>query len=458
MSFEFLSLRIFGKPHMISQAKAAEIAAVIMPRFQGVEVTEKQQAALGDPPPRKENEGGYIRYESGVAVMPVHGTLVHRSGFMDANSGLTSYTRLDDALGRAIADPLVRGVILELDSHGGEVDGVFELADKIQAAASIKPVWAMANESAFSAGYLLASATSRVYLTRTAGVGSIGVRAAHLDQSKAEDAAGLTYTEIYAGARKIDGTPHKPLSKKAHQVIQKMVDETYALFVDTVADYRDLEPQAVRDTEAGLFFGQEAIETGLADQIAGLDQVIDEMEVFLNAKQGGGTVGGAPASTPLSASNHESQAKGNGMFDRKKAKRQAQAAANEAHKAEAEPVVSEVIEGPSQDTLDAAFDDGFQQGLRQAADILALPQAEGRTASAAQCIGLGLNVDQAKKFLETVPAATLQAEPLGEFQQAMAALGNPDLGPGEESGTAGDLANDPTALAKRMQVMQEGRN
>ena len=458
MRYPFLARRVFGTPLMITSAKASEIVLALQPRFEGQ--APPPSLSLEMPLRSGQEERGYTRFEGGIAVLPIHGTLVHRSGFMDAASGLTSYTGLDEALGRVMADPLVRGVILDVDSPGGEVDGVFELAEKLRFAGGVKPIWAISNESAFSAGYLLASAAGRIYLPKSAGVGSIGVRALHLDQSRAEDAAGLTFTEIYAGARKIDGTPHQPLSDEAQSAIQNMVDQTYELFVQAVAGYRGMEPKAVRDTEAGLFFGPDAIEAGLADGIAGLDQVMDRMERFLNRESFGGAASG------LSASESKSHTKGDGMFNRNKPRTETPPAQDAAPAAAADASAGQVENGSGQEALDAAFEDGLKQGrneglregLNQAAQIMELPEAQGREASAAQCIRLGLSVDEAKGFLKTVPLpSTLDATKPSEFAQAMNALGNPDLGPGGEARESGDLSDDPKALASRMKARQEGR-
>ena len=78
---------------------------------------------------------------------------------------------------------MVRGIALEIDSFGGEVAGVFDLADAIRAARASKPVWALVAEHAFSAGYALASQADRIILPRTGAVGSIGVVVMHADLS-----------------------------------------------------------------------------------------------------------------------------------------------------------------------------------------------------------------------------------------------------------------------------------
>lgn len=213
----------------------------------------------------------------GIAVIPVFGTLVRRTVGLEAQSGLTSYASLGQQLAEAVADPKVKAILLDVDSPGGEAGGVFDLADQLFAARKAKPIWAVANEEAFSAAYAIAAAASKIYVSRTGGVGSIGVIAVHLDQSQAEADAGLKYTAIYAGARKNELSPHEPLSDPARASLQTEVDRVYEMFVATVARARGFAPDAVKATEAALFFGADAVAAGLADKLGTFDDALADL-------------------------------------------------------------------------------------------------------------------------------------------------------------------------------------
>jgi capsid assembly protease len=118
-----------------------------------------------------------------VAVIGIAGTLVHRGAWIGQSSGLTSCEGLAAQVDAAVADRAVRGIALEIDSFGGEVAGVFDLADRIRAARAVKPVQAFVAEHALSAGYALASQANRIILPRNGAVGSIGVVALHAEMS-----------------------------------------------------------------------------------------------------------------------------------------------------------------------------------------------------------------------------------------------------------------------------------
>jgi len=204
---------------------------------------------------------------------------------MEAASGLTSYGEIAAMLDAALADPQVSGILLDIDSPGGEASGSFELARRVREVAAIKPVWAVANDAAYSAAYAIAASAQRLFVTETGGVGSIGVIALHVDQSVKDAKDGYHYTAITAGAHKNDYSPHEPLSGAAKTELQGEVDRLYAIFTEHVAAMRGLDLDAVRATEAGLYFGTNAVTQGLADGVQTLDATLSQFHLFLNARQ-----------------------------------------------------------------------------------------------------------------------------------------------------------------------------
>ena len=266
-SLVHLASRVYGTPLLIARAKLDTILAVLGPRI-GLAPTELALPAIV--PTTSEAAPSH----PGIAVIPIHGTLVRRAVGLEAASGLTSYTRIAADIDAALASPDVAGILLDIDSPGGEAGGVFELSARIRAASASKPIWAHAGDSAFSAGYAIACAAQRVTLSTTGGVGSIGVIALHVDQSVRNAQQGLSVTALYAGAHKNDATPHAPLTPQATDALQTEIDRLYALFVDHVGRMRGLDTEAVRATEAALYFGEDAVAAGLADGVAAFDAVL----------------------------------------------------------------------------------------------------------------------------------------------------------------------------------------
>jgi len=277
MMLPHLAAQLYGVPWLIHRPKLDLILAVLGQR--GLKPTDALTPLSWSPPERG------LDAPAGIAVLDIHGTLVRRTLGLEAQSGLSSYPAIGDALDAALADPQVEGIFLDVDSAGGEAGGVFDLADRIYAARQSKPIWAIANDMAFSAAYALASAADRVWITRTGGVGSIGVIALHVDQSARDAEDGLKYTAICAGARKNDLNPHQPLLDEARARLQAEVDRIYQLFLSTVARNRQQSVAAIGASEAGLFYGPASIECGLADALGCRSEALQQFARFLSGRQ-----------------------------------------------------------------------------------------------------------------------------------------------------------------------------
>lgn len=202
-----------------------------------------------------------------IARVNIRGTLVKRTGGLRPFCGMTGYNAIRQVHAAALADDKAKAIVHEIDSPGGEVSDLFDLVDDLFEARGDKPVWAILNDSAYSAAYAIASAADRIVVPRTGGTGSIGVIAAHVDWSQALEKDGLKVTLIHHGARKIDGRPEIPLSTGAAERLQADIDEMGDLFVDTVARNRGLSASKVRGFQAGTFQGAAGVTAGLADEV-----------------------------------------------------------------------------------------------------------------------------------------------------------------------------------------------
>ncbi|EEW8937236.1 S49 family peptidase [Escherichia coli] len=244
------------------------------------------------------------RVVNGIAVLPVTGTLVHRLGGMRPFSGMTGYDGIVACLQQAMADTQVRGVLLDIDSPGGQATGAFDCADMIYRLRQLKPVWALCNDTACSAAMLLASACSRRLVTQTSRIGSIGVMMGHVSYAGHLAQAGVDITLIYAGSHKVDGNQFESLPAKVRQDMQQRIDAARRMFAEKVAMYTGLSVDAVMGTEAAVFEGQSGIEAGLADELINASDAISVMAATLNTHDTGGTM---PQLTATEAVAQENQ-------------------------------------------------------------------------------------------------------------------------------------------------------
>ncbi|MDO8608142.1 MAG: S49 family peptidase [Phaeospirillum sp.] len=269
-----LAARLYGTPLLVARSKLDVILGALGPRLAGQSISSDGDAA---------STGDVVVTPDGIAIVPVIGTLVARSGYLGAASGLTAYSDIAETIEAAATDPGIRAILLDVDSSGGEVGGLFDLVDHIQAIRSQcgKPIWAVADEAALSAAYAIACTADRLYVTQTGEVGSIGVVAVHRDESGADAQAGLAWSFVHAGACKVDGNPHQPLSDSARAALQADVDALYGKFTTLVAERRRLSPDAVRATEAVVYRGDQAVAAGLADKIGTLRVALADLGATL---------------------------------------------------------------------------------------------------------------------------------------------------------------------------------
>lgn len=255
-------------------------------RGESPRVVRPQPAALTGGGARRFAGGGYMARD-GIAVLPIVGSLIRRGTWLDAECGLMSYDLIRDATAEILTDSSVRGLMLEIDSGGGEASGCFDCAEFIyEASASAgKPVWAHANEQACSAAYAIAAAADRIFVARTAEVGSIGVVAAHVDMSGQDKMDGLKWTYIKAGDYKTDGNPHESLTDDVHGRVQADVNNLMDMFAAQTSQFRGMTEQKIRATQAGIYRGALAVESGLADDLATLDEALEVFAAHVDEMQ-----------------------------------------------------------------------------------------------------------------------------------------------------------------------------
>lgn len=365
--------------------------------------------------------------KDGVLQIPAKGVLLHNFGYA-FGSYATGYDYIWRAFERGCRDfkaGVIKGIALVEDSPGGMVAGCFDTVDKMDAAKrdAKVPVRAFAHESAYSAAYAIACAADHIAVSRTGGVGSIGVVTMHVDMSEALKQRGLKITFIHAGKHKVDGNPAEPLADDVKARIQARIDELYQVFVSAVARGRGMEEQAVRDTEAATFTATQAVSNGLADSIGSLD---DALSAFagslddLSDNNGDEAMAGEANTSAVDQAAHEAAvaaAKQEGAGD-------TAAAVAAAKKAERERVSA----------------------------ITGSDEAEGRESLANHiAMNTEMSVDDAKAMLAAAPKAEQQAGQSGiDFEQAMDRSGNPNAGGGNGGDADTDKGDDVLASLKSL--------
>lgn len=230
-----------------------------------------------------------------IAVLPFYGISAQRTSPMDdvSGTGLMSIQRYTQAFRAALADDSIGGILMDIDSPGGSVYGVMELANEIYQARNQKPIYAIANSLAASAAYWVASSASEFYVTPGGEAGSIGVFVPHQNLAKALEKEGIETTLISAGKYKTEGNPFGPLSDEARAAMQARVDAYYGAFTRGVAKNRGVDVASVREGMGqGRVLSASAAKTeNMVDGVATFDEVVRKLAKAIGQ---GGTQSQAP--------------------------------------------------------------------------------------------------------------------------------------------------------------------
>ena len=265
-------LKFFGEhPWALLPARLETMIEILELRADGQMFTDEEiQARIGAGPRQPAAGGGP------VAVIPLYGVISPRMNMMSQISGGTSAEAFGKTFRAAVADPEISAVIMDVDSPGGSVFGIEELAKIIRDGRGRKPIVAVANTMMASAAYWLAAQADEIVASPSSQVGSIGVIGVHQDVSEAEAKLGIRTTLVTAGKFKGDGNEHEPLSDSARAAMQQMVNSYYAAFTQDVARGRAVPATQVRDGmgEGRILGAKEAVTAGLVDGIGTLEQAI----------------------------------------------------------------------------------------------------------------------------------------------------------------------------------------
>ena len=333
-----ISERAFNRPVMITPEKAQIILGVIGPRLNvgqlivagddspPVPIQSLAAMASGarlemDPMPgdvrmaaRDWNTGAIIApYETwmGAAIIKVRGTLMAENG-LNPSSGATGYDGLLYKARYAHADPKVKGLLLDIDSPGGEVVDLMEFCQQLLAIREDKPIRAIVRGCAASAGYAIACCASPGQITAApySMVGSIGALMMHADWSKNLEQDGIAVTLITSAAHKADGSSVLPLAADVRERLQASVNECASAFIDHVAQARPIMSRdAIVGQEARFYSGDDALSQQLVDKFMSWDESLREYADFLNGSGNPGRAARPGAQGPRGTGAQSSKGK-----------------------------------------------------------------------------------------------------------------------------------------------------
>jgi signal peptide peptidase SppA len=348
-----------------------------------------------------------VTERDGVAIIPVTGPLFRYANLFTMISGASSYELIARDFTAALENPQIKGIILDIDSPGGEVNGVSELSNMVFAARGKKPVVAYASGDAASGAYWIASAADEIVVSETSALGSIGVVGMYQGKSgKSAEAVEIVSSQ----------SPHKrldPTTDDGRSRLQIRIDSMADVFIETIARNRNVSAENVQNHYGGgdVMIGAKAVSAGLADRVGSLEGLVAEL------------------SSPKKSPHTE------GFFNAQNQPPSTQ---------EKKPMDIETLKKDHPDLVATLMREGASAEKKRLNDILCSEEAKGREKLAKE---MALNTDihamEARQLLACAPVEEPKATT--SFEKVMSSMPNPAI-----TTASDDAVNDVDAVASRI--------
>lgn len=255
MRFTHLFQQVYHRPWLITPGGWSAVHELLQSKVAG------DKLELADfLPPRSQ-----FAIEDGLAYVPIQGVIGKGLSKVEQSCGACGVEQIHADLGRALADPSARGIVLEIGSPGGTVSGVPEVARAVAFANEQKPTIAFVDELMASAAYWIGASAGAIYASESADIGSIGVYLPHWDLSEYYKEMGAKVELIKAGRLKGIGYPGTSLSDDQRAHLQAGVDELYTMFTGWVTAQRgDVSDEAM---QGQTFLARQALQHNLIDGV-----------------------------------------------------------------------------------------------------------------------------------------------------------------------------------------------
>jgi len=260
---------LYCRPWLITPGMHRQICGIVDAHVNGTAHTEDGIAEMFADAEQQE----ILHFYKDVAVVDVQGVIGRKVSMIEKSSGVTDVNDIADAMQYASEDSSVEGIVMRVDSPGGTVTGVPELAMLIREIGMDTPIVTQVDGMAASAGYWIASQAHGIVTSASSSVGSVGVYMAMLDSSRAMEKEGYAMEVIKAGKYKGIGIQGTSLTDEQRALLQGEVDSIHEMFKGAVKIGRgNISDDLMQGQD---FMGEEAVKLGLADTLGGIDEAVD---------------------------------------------------------------------------------------------------------------------------------------------------------------------------------------
>jgi protease IV len=208
-----------------------------------------------------------------VAVVKLEGMLLSSEEFIEEFKGFSE-------------DASIRAIVIRIDSPGGGVVPSQEIYNAVKAARKEgKKIVASMGSVAASGGYYVAAATDSIIASPGTITGSIGVKMEFANIEKLLEKIGVKGMVVKSGQFKDIGSPYRESTEQEKNLLQSVIDDVHAQFMEAVAEGRNLPLDDVRAVADGrIFTGRQALALKLVDRLGDLDDGIQAAATLAGIK------------------------------------------------------------------------------------------------------------------------------------------------------------------------------
>lgn len=231
------------------------------------------QKQIGQPLQNTRN----VEVRDNVAIIPIIGPIFRYANLFTRISGATSIEDLSTDFEKAIENPNVKKIILNIDSPGGQVNGTSELANMIFEARGKKEIHSYIGSTGASAAYWIGSAAESITIADTAVAGSIGTIISIVDSKGHYERQGYTFYDFVS--RKSPNKNLSPGSPEGQERILKLLDSITETFLNAVSLQRSYTKERVESDfgQGDIFTGYDAVEAGLVDSVGSFEGLLSKI-------------------------------------------------------------------------------------------------------------------------------------------------------------------------------------
>lgn len=241
------------------------------------------QAAKDEPAPSR-----LLTVQGDVGVINITGSLVPGAPWYAQYTGMTGYGEIRQALVEAANNPDIGGILLDVNSGGGAVAGVTDVADLIKMIdTQVKPVSTFSDGMIASAALWVGASARSLQIGKVAEAGSIGVLTVLKSMQEYYKQMGISAEVLRSAEFKALGHPLDPITDKARAEIMSQLMHMDGMFNDHMAEARGMTAEMAREKfgKGRVFIGQQAVDTGLVDAVSTFDAVISSIQGAIDSQK-----------------------------------------------------------------------------------------------------------------------------------------------------------------------------